>query len=44
MTENDPKNFFCFPEMMSRSNNKVRGQNLLSKMALEEISLATPGI
>ncbi len=44
MTENDPQNFFCFAKMMSRSNNAAFGQNLFSKMALEEKSLATPDV
>ncbi len=43
MTENDPKKLY-YPEMLNRSNNAARGQNSFSKIALEEKSLATPGL
>jgi hypothetical protein len=38
------KIIFYHAEMMSRSNCAARGQNLFSKMAYEEKSLATPGL
>jgi len=36
------KKNFCSAEMMTKLNNEARVQNLLSNMALEEKSLATP--
>ncbi len=44
MTKNDPLKNLCSAEMMSRTYNLAFGQNLFSKMALEEKSLATPDL
>ncbi len=38
------KKNLCSAEMMTKLNNEAHGQNLLSNMALEEKSLATPGL
>jgi len=34
MTENDPPKFFCYAEMLLRSNNAALGQKEYSKMTL----------